>query len=261
MPISSFEPPPYVSKRSSSFTFLSASVSLTSILSFTSALRPEQTCLYSWFPPRPFHKFSTAPSHLIPGFPFVTFSHTALSAITGNRFFGHVPYLLRSITISISLTSIYQVGTFPVLISVLYYLSYLGILVPFLLLPCVLFPSCFMAPCSLPIRLLPFLALVQSQSSEQTFLTLVSRGQGANQLGSHPSCLRALYLFLLLLQCVHPMSSSLIYLRQGMYTGRRTGIYLKRHRQKKIRGALFVLGSLHREALHSIAQQGGGGPI
>ena len=42
----------------------------------------------SWFPPVSFHTFSTTLYHLIPARPFVTFSHTALSAMAGNLFFG-----------------------------------------------------------------------------------------------------------------------------------------------------------------------------
>ena len=86
-------PPRKSFKCSSSFTlFLSASLSLIFIFSFTSVFYPANFSMdrkiSSWFPPISFHIFSTMLSRLIPASPFVAFSHTALSAMAANLFFG-----------------------------------------------------------------------------------------------------------------------------------------------------------------------------
>ena len=65
---------------------LSASLSLFSIISLTSVSHPPNFYIDSTSsrsPPKSFHIFSTTLSHLIPARPFVTFSHTALSAMVG----------------------------------------------------------------------------------------------------------------------------------------------------------------------------------
>ena len=74
--------------------------------------------------------FSTTLSHLFPARPVVTLSHTALSTMTGTLFFGMflTLYIARS---AFSRFYPFQVGTFPVLLLILYYLSFLSILVLF----------------------------------------------------------------------------------------------------------------------------------
>ena len=81
-----------MARFSSSFTFiLSASLSFTSLICFTSVLHPphfSQDGICSWFPPRSFHGLSTTPSYLNPARHFLTFSRTAPSTIAGNTFSG-----------------------------------------------------------------------------------------------------------------------------------------------------------------------------
>ena len=87
IPIASLNPP-YYSERFSDFTlFLSASLSLRFMFSSSSTLHLPKFSADSiscWFAPISFHTFSTTLSHLIPARPFVTFSHTAPSAMAGS---------------------------------------------------------------------------------------------------------------------------------------------------------------------------------
>ena len=87
--------------------------------------------------------------------------------------------------------------------------------------------SCFTNFVSLPIPVLHIPAWVQSHYSGYIF---GSCRQRASLLGSHPSCLRVLYPFLLFLlsMCAIPFpdSSLLRYLYAKVYTGRRSDIYL-----------------------------------
>ena len=85
--------------------FLSANLSLLSILSSTSALYlsnfSADITSSSRFPSISFHVFSYLLSHLIPARPFVTFSHTALSNKYGCQPLSwHAPYILLSILLS-----------------------------------------------------------------------------------------------------------------------------------------------------------------
>ena len=72
-------------------SFLSASLSLLSIFCSASALYfpmfPTDTTS-SWLPPISFHTSLSTLYHLAPARPFVTSSHTALSTMAGNLFFG-----------------------------------------------------------------------------------------------------------------------------------------------------------------------------
>ena len=83
---------PYICECFSSFTlFLSACLCLSSILFFTSILRPPNFCVDSTSsspPPISFHIFSTTLSHLIRARPYVLFSRTASSTMAGNLFSG-----------------------------------------------------------------------------------------------------------------------------------------------------------------------------
>ena len=110
-------------KCCSSFTlFLSASVSNMYMLSFSSVLYPanfSMDIISSWFLPISFQTFSTTLSHLYSISPFCYFlSYSPIS-------YGWQPLFWQLSHVSICL----QVGTFPVLLLILYYSSYLSILV------------------------------------------------------------------------------------------------------------------------------------
>ena len=75
-----------------------------------------------------FHTFSTTLPHLIAARPFATSSHTALSAMADNLFFGMFLTSYRHFNFLTSLI-VFKVGTFPVLLLILpCYSSYSSIL-------------------------------------------------------------------------------------------------------------------------------------
>ena len=91
IPIPSLNPSCISNSLSDSTLFLSARLSLLSVISSTYALYlPNVTAdiTSSWFPPTFIRTFSTMPSHVVPARSFATFSHTALSIMAGNLFFG-----------------------------------------------------------------------------------------------------------------------------------------------------------------------------
>ena len=75
--------------------------------------------LLSWFPPVSCHTFSTTLSYPFPARPFVTFSHTALSATAGNLFFGmFFMYFILPFQLS-HVSHLCQAGAFPALLLIL----------------------------------------------------------------------------------------------------------------------------------------------
>ena len=96
---------------SSFILFFSASLSLNSILYFTSVLYPanfSMDSISSWFPPISFHTFSTTLSHPIPARPSVTFSHTARPPMAGSLFSGMFLTLYRHFSVRGAIFGIFQ---------------------------------------------------------------------------------------------------------------------------------------------------------
>ena len=145
--------------------------------------------------------------------PFVIFSHTVLSTMAGNL----MAYRYYSLYADISTFSrlyLFQVGTFLVLLLIRHYSSYLSILVSFKLLSSALFPVVF-TNSAFPSHTSPAYSNFGAITIIRTHLLILLWCQGADLLGSHPSCLLVSYPLLLRSLCAHPKSSPLRSLRTG----------------------------------------------